>query len=263
MKPGTYHLEVDGIRSVKHSKIQSFRVDLDPKFTEGHEFVELGINEETNSFTARMYDGEVYSHSWGAPGDDFIKFLIRIFNDSDYLYDKLSDSRLEDFVDIGATMVAMHTKIINARGNYEYNMEQARNAFDWVQRLERFNRLDKEALNHLYSPTALGEPFAEESWDEETIVYAKDTKAYRFCFVVAPILSKMLAYYYAPRYAPYGGRPTLMHTLPVGTKFYVHNGCWKGQIVEKDNFKHLKIGNLALPLTDDYSLDISIEEEQS
>ena len=39
----------------------------------------------------------------------------------------------------------------------------------------------------------------------------------------------------------YGGTITDMMTLPVGTKFYVHNGAWNGEIVEKNKAKCIKI----------------------
>ncbi|WP_310877067.1 hypothetical protein [Priestia megaterium] len=39
----------------------------------------------------------------------------------------------------------------------------------------------------------------------------------------------------------YGGTPTLMNTLEVGTKFHVCNGNWDGEIVEIDGEKYVKI----------------------
>lgn len=65
----------------------------------------------------------------------------------------------------------------------------------------------------------------------------------------------------------YGGTPTLMNTLSVGTKFYVCNGAWNGTITEKDGIKHVKVDafeDREIPLTGDnenYMLDINIEEK--
>ncbi len=66
----------------------------------------------------------------------------------------------------------------------------------------------------------------------------------------------------------YGGTPTLMNTLPVGTKFYVCNGAWNGTITEKNGIKHVKVDafeDREIPLTgdnEDYMLDINIEEKR-
>ncbi|AMW62576.1 hypothetical protein BI001_gp180 [Bacillus phage Zuko] len=43
-------------------------------------------------------------------------------------------------------------------------------------------------------------------------------------------------------YNPYGGTKTVISSLPVGTKFYVCNGAWRGSIVMKDGVKQLQIG---------------------
>lgn len=62
----------------------------------------------------------------------------------------------------------------------------------------------------------------------------------------------------------YGGRTTLMKTLSVGTKFFVHNGHWEGEIVMKDGLKCVMFkGDVldnAMPIEDDKTLEISIRQ---
>ncbi|MCZ4246969.1 hypothetical protein BXO87_02390 [Bacillus sp. GZB] len=62
----------------------------------------------------------------------------------------------------------------------------------------------------------------------------------------------------------YGGTLTKISTLEVGTKFYVVNGAWDGEIVEKDGIKQLRIaGSRTTPLTGknaEYELYIDIEK---
>jgi hypothetical protein len=60
------------------------------------------------------------------------------------------------------------------------------------------------------------------------------------------------------------GKYTKMITLPVGTKFWVRNGFWEGEIVEVDNVKCIHaIGVHIVPikeLGEDYELAIDILE---
>ncbi|MGG1263754.1 hypothetical protein [Brevibacillus laterosporus] len=53
--------------------------------------------------------------------------------------------------------------------------------------------------------------------------------------------------------------------LPVGTKFYVLNGAWDGQIIEEDGIKKLLVADTGkkIELTEEigkYDLDITIKE---
>ena len=64
-------------------------------------------------------------------------------------------------------------------------------------------------------------------------------------------------------YGPYGGERFLIKDLEVGTKFFVHNGVWNGQIVLKDGEKCIlleddKFEN-ASSFTDDYTLELTIK----
>lgn len=57
----------------------------------------------------------------------------------------------------------------------------------------------------------------------------------------------------------YGGVPTIMMDLDPGTKFYVHNGAWYGEVIEFKGEKHIKVdGGVLHKLDEDHSLDISI-----
>jgi hypothetical protein len=61
----------------------------------------------------------------------------------------------------------------------------------------------------------------------------------------------------------YGGTTTIIKTLDVGTKFYVNNGAWNGEIVLKDGVKCILIEGddmeNAMPIIDDRTLDITIQ----
>jgi len=60
----------------------------------------------------------------------------------------------------------------------------------------------------------------------------------------------------------YGGVKTIMRTLPVGTKFYVHNGVWEGEVVEVNGEKGISIGgefrNEILQSNPEHTLNITI-----
>ncbi|MFJ8528549.1 hypothetical protein [Bacillus sp. NPDC094106] len=61
---------------------------------------------------------------------------------------------------------------------------------------------------------------------------------------------------------PYGGTPTLMDSLPIGTKFHVCNGHWDGEIVERNGTKYVFISEdnmINLSKCPDYKLDINIK----
>lgn len=56
------------------------------------------------------------------------------------------------------------------------------------------------------------------------------------------------------------GEFTKLITLPVGTTFWVRNGCWEGKIVEVDGVKYIHIveTNLTRKLEEDEELAIDI-----
>jgi len=55
-----------------------------------------------------------------------------------------------------------------------------------------------------------------------------------------------------------------MRALPVGTRFYVHNGAWHGQIVEDDGEKRVLVEETGdvHPMRDNPEIEITIEDEQ-
>jgi hypothetical protein len=57
----------------------------------------------------------------------------------------------------------------------------------------------------------------------------------------------------------YGGTPTIMNTLDVGTKFHVFNGRWDGEIISEDGVKYIRIDDdRKIKLDDKYTQDINI-----
>lgn len=57
------------------------------------------------------------------------------------------------------------------------------------------------------------------------------------------------------------GMTTDIYLLPIGTKFYVNNGAWHGEIVEHENTPHFRINryNDLIPINSekDYRLSLS------
>ena len=49
-----------------------------------------------------------------------------------------------------------------------------------------------------------------------------------------------------------------INTLPVGTVFYVINGCWVGKVIEIDGVKNILNSRGLFEPSDDYVLDIEI-----
>lgn len=64
----------------------------------------------------------------------------------------------------------------------------------------------------------------------------------------------------------YEGTKTIMSDLAVGTKFYVYNGAWNGEIVEESGVKMVLAGGIggnliSLDESPDYTLFISLFDE--
>lgn len=59
----------------------------------------------------------------------------------------------------------------------------------------------------------------------------------------------------------YHGTWTYMNTLPVGTKFFVCNGYWHGEIVEENGERQIHVFDIdsTFKIDNDYDLSIIIE----
>lgn len=169
-------MTIQGVKNVDVSLVKSMYVELDGMFTNGHSFCELIVNEKRKNFVARLFNGEVYSYTFGGE-QDFIPFLIRVFEDSatdEYLYRKIADLSIEDLLD-------------------EYE------ARDLWECLHDFESLDVVHGNDIYdvivgtfSDNLKEKLFEEDVWNDPAIVYKKDYKAWIFCKKVAPILAEVL-----------------------------------------------------------------------
>jgi hypothetical protein len=62
----------------------------------------------------------------------------------------------------------------------------------------------------------------------------------------------------------YGGTTIRLMTLPVGTKFFVRNGAWDGEIVMHKGIKSLCVVDIGRihPIKEDDVLDIDIKEDE-
>lgn len=193
-------MDIQGVISVEAKTIKSLMVKLEPKYTNGHDFCELIVDESRNGFTARLCN-ETYSFSWGAPGKDFIQFLIDTFSkQNDYLFGKLEDYSKRDFVDTEKTAKAMKVMLLQARRYNQIDEEQVREIWEEI---EYFRGNDDITQNHLYSEwshlfeCAIKEDiFSNEPWFEEFISYNEDWRCRVFCEKVAPILAEVLKFEY-------------------------------------------------------------------
>lgn len=60
------------------------------------------------------------------------------------------------------------------------------------------------------------------------------------------------------------GEYTKMITLPVGTKFFVVNGHWEGEIILKDGIKHIRVeGDKEYPIKDTDENVIEIQSKKT
>ncbi|QPQ35925.1 hypothetical protein [Lysinibacillus sp. JNUCC-52] len=189
-------MDIQGVISVEAKTIKSLMVELEPKYTNGHDYCELIVDESRNGFTARLCN-ETYSFSWGAPGNDFIQFLIDTFSkNNDYLFGKLEDYSKRDYVDTEKTAKAMKVLLLQARRYNQIDEEQAREIWEEI---EYFRGNDEITQNHLYSEWSnwfecaiKQEIFSNEPWFEEFISYNEDWRCRVFCEKVAPILAEVL-----------------------------------------------------------------------
>lgn len=191
-------MTIQGVKNVDVSLVKSMYVELDGMFTNGHSFCELIVNEKRKNFVARLFNGEVYSHTFGGE-QDFIPFLIRVFEDSatdEYLYRKIADLSIEDFIDTSETARNLQNRVLELRKNDRLDEYEAR---DLCECLHDFESLDVVHGNDIYdvivgifSDNLKEKLFEEDVWNDPAIVYKKDYKAWIFCKKVAPILAEVL-----------------------------------------------------------------------
>lgn len=183
--------------SIEAQTLKSFRIKLETKFTNGHDFCDLIVDETNYNFTARLYGGESYTYSWGAPGDDFIQFLIDTFSKfNDYLFEKLADYSYSNLVDTEKTAQKMREKVLVARYNRELNEEDARELWEEIESLEQSTNLTTEHFYDMYrNKFEIGienNIWSDEPWFEDFIEFQEDYKCRIFCDKVAPILAEVL-----------------------------------------------------------------------
>ncbi|PFJ33125.1 MULTISPECIES: hypothetical protein [Bacillus cereus group] len=191
---------IQGVKEVESRTIRSFRIKLDGKFTNGHEFCELIVDEQNKNFTARLYN-ETYSYSWGATKDDFIQFLIDIFSkDTDYLFGNLEDSSFNNFVDTEKTAENMQKLLLEARYKRNIDEDEARELWEEI---ESFSSYEDVTLDYFYTfyfnKFEIGiknDVISNEPWFEEFVEREEDYKCRVFCKKVAPILAQVLKHEY-------------------------------------------------------------------
>lgn len=197
--------EIQGVKTIESRTIRSFRIELEPKYTNGHDFCELIVDEANNNFTARLYGGETYSYGWGAPGDDFIKFLIDTFSKrNDYLYDKLENISYRDFIDTEKTGSNLRKIILTARRSLNLTEDEARDLWDYIEVFEGYDDLTDSHFYGIYpsyfESAIKNDVISDEPWFEDFVKHKEDRKCRVFCEKVAPILAEVLKQEYVKAY---------------------------------------------------------------
>lgn len=189
-------MSIPGVRDVESSSIKKIKVKLDPSFTNGHDFCELIIDETNNRFTA-IYGGESYTNCWGAPGVDFPKFLSNIFsNNREYLFGKIADYSKSDYVDTEETAKHLKKLVLDARRSHYLDTDEAREAWEDVERFEGLTSVTQEGLYDSWSRwfelLIAKDIVSDEPWFEDFIQYKEDRKCRIFCEKVAPLLAEVI-----------------------------------------------------------------------
>lgn len=195
-------MSIEGVNSITTNTIKSFRVGLNPRFTNGHDFCELIIDEENKNFTARLYGSETYSYGWEAPGEDFIQFLIDTFiKHNDYLFGKLENISFRNYIDTEKTGRKLREMILNARRSLEISEEEARDIWDYIEIFEGDDDLTESHFYGIYN-TYFGVAIehgiiSDEPWFEDFVEHKEDFQCRVFCEKVAPILAEVLKQEYS------------------------------------------------------------------
>lgn len=195
-------MAIEGVKKIETGSVKRISVELDSKFTNGHTFCEMLIDEQNGRFTAALYGGEAYTFKNN--DKDFIGLLIREFEcDDDWLYRQLRDARLDDVIDVDATTAAI--------------VEHIKNTDVYKENPDDFTPLDEmgeeiSSTLHSYSPVYTHMiwdvwhewftpfindgllPGVSEMHDEnlDLIKIEGEWNCRVFCEKVAPILAKVL-----------------------------------------------------------------------
>ncbi|WP_413362271.1 hypothetical protein [Lysinibacillus sp. 3P01SB] len=190
-------MKIKGVRNIESSTICKIKVVLEPSHTNGHDFCELIVDETSNRFTVILYGGESYTHCWGAPSDNFIKFLIDVFaHKYEYLYGKLADYSKGKFIDTEKTGNHLKKLLLEARRRREIDRYDTEDMWDEIERLQAENEMTEANLYGVWNGW-LGKMIehniiSNEPWFEDFIKYERDWKCLTFCKKVAPILAEVL-----------------------------------------------------------------------
>lgn len=190
-------MTIQGVKGIETNTLKSYRIHLDRMETNGHDFCELIVDEIHKNFTARLYGGEVYSYGWEAPGDDFIDFLIQTFEErSGYLYIKLANLSLEEFVDMVETKEKMKVLLVEKRENGSIDDNLAIELLEEINELTDDEQITVNYFYDIYHNTLSSElksvVLEVEPWEGDYVVSQKDEDVLVFCEKVAPILANVL-----------------------------------------------------------------------
>lgn len=195
-------MSITGVKNIQTGIVKRISVELDSKFTNGHTFCEMLIDEQNGRFTAVLYGGE--SYTFKNNDKDFIGLLIRELQDEDdWLYRQLRDARLDDVIDADATTEAMIEYIEESFAykedpTYFDSLEDMREEINSVLHnnapLHSHNIWD--VWHEWFTPFINDEllPGVSEMHDEgiDLIKVEGDWKCRIFCEKVAPILAEVL-----------------------------------------------------------------------
>jgi len=108
--------------SIIHTEKKSITrigVIFNPAHTDGHVFCDVLLDDVNERFTAVLRNGEAYTYK--PLGSSFYETIIRDLQQaSDNLYPELRDVRLDDIIDIDATITAMRQYIENSHEYQTY-----------------------------------------------------------------------------------------------------------------------------------------------